>query len=483
MKQQPARLFAIALLLGALGGCSEQGTPAPGHSSDTTTATAAAPTNRIDIPPAVRQNLGITFIEVETRRVAQTLRVPGRFEFQPTARREHRTMLAGRVELLAEQFDSVAPGDPLYRIESPAWRELQQQLTDAIATIEQLTTRLASYGPLREAHRNHEQQLEEIIGIRRQRVTQLEELTEAGGGRVSDLIEARSALSTIEAELAEILEKEASLDADESETRSNLNAARSNKDFLLDKIASLLRISVDELTEPINTPFGPRPRWRSIDAITVAAEEAGVVETISITNGAWATQETAVLTVVQPDRLRFRGVGLQSDLGRIADGQQARIVAPSPTRADGSIDLAQHMTGALRVGLSGDPHDRTVDLIVTPDALASWARAGVSAQLEITTDATAAPMLAIPRAAVQQDGLVPVLFRRDPADPNKAISMEADLGINDGRWVVVRSGLAAGDEIVLDGAFQLMLATAQGGGQPKGGHFHADGTFHSDDHK
>jgi multidrug efflux pump subunit AcrA (membrane-fusion protein) len=139
----------------------------------------------------------------------------------------------------------------------------------------------------------------------------------------------------------------------------------------------------------------------------------------------------------------------------------------------------QTMVGTLQIGLSGDPDERTVDLIVTPESLAPWARSGVSAQLEITTDETAAPSLSIPLAAVQQDGLAPVFFRRDPSDPNKAIRTEADLGIDDGRWVVVHSGLRVGDEIILDGAFQLMLASTQSGGMPAGGHFHSDGTFHS----
>ena len=55
----------------------------------------AAPTNRIDVPASVRQNLGITFAKVERRRVASTIRVPGRFELLPSARREYRATLPG----------------------------------------------------------------------------------------------------------------------------------------------------------------------------------------------------------------------------------------------------------------------------------------------------------------------------------------------------------------------------------------------------
>ena len=76
---------------------------------------------------------------------------------------------------------------------------------------------------------------------------------------------------------------------------------------------------------------------------------------------------------------------------------------------------------------------------------------------------------------MQQDGLKQIFFRRAPDNPNEAIRIDADLGLNDGRWVAVLSGLSDGDEVVLDGGFQLMLATS--GSIQKGGHFHSDGTF------
>ena len=187
-----------------------------------------------------------------------------------------------------------------------------------------------------------------------------------------------------------------------------------------------------------------------------------------------------MLTVVQPDRLRFHAQGLQSDLGVLQDGLAARIVPPTPTRAGRAIDLQDTMSGRMRCGLTGDPDERTIDVYVTPGELSDWARPGVSAQLEIIMDETAESMLAIPLAAVQRDGITPVIFRRDPKDPNVAVRLDADLGPDDGRWVGVLSGLRDGDEVVLDGAFQLMLATS--GSMQKGGHFHSDGMFHEGEH-
>ena len=474
--------FLAALLACVMLGCDRaDDTMVPaanGHEA------GMAPTNRIDIPPAVRQNLGITFAAVEARRIARTLRVSGRFEYQPTAVREYRTMLPGRVELLVEQFASVEPGTPLYRIDSPDWRLLQRDLTDAEASIERLTARVESFGTLIAAHRNHELMLERAIEIRRERISQLEAIVSAGGGRSGDLLDARALTASTEAELAEVLEKEAELSASYTESKAELGAALARRDFLLESATSLLRFDAESLVASVETPgSGVRPMWRSIREITVRAEEAGIVESIGLSNGGWADQTAVVMSIVQPERLRFRGSALQSDLAMLRNGQSATIVPPTPTRASGSIDMLVTMHGTLTIAPSGNASERTIDLIVVPESIAYWARDGVAAQMEIVTDESAEQSLAIPRAAVHRDGLVAVFFRRDPRDANKAIRIEADLGITDGRWIAVNSGVRLGDEVVLDGSFQLMLATATAaGGMPRGGHFHADGTFHADDH-
>jgi hypothetical protein len=220
--------------------------------------------------------------------------------------------------------------------------------------------------------------------------------------------------------------------------------------------------------------------WKAIKKVEVRASQKGVVASIPMSNGAWAQEHALVLDVVQPEKLRFHASGLQSDLGVLRDGLHVQIVPPTPTSAGNAIKLQNTMLGILQVGLNGDANDRTIDLYVTPDSLASWARPGVTAQLEITIEATSTPELSIPLAAVQQDGLKPIIFRRAPDNPNEAIRMEADLGMHDGRWVAVLSGLADGDEVVLDGGFQLMLATS--GSVQQGGHFHSDGTFHEGAH-
>jgi multidrug efflux pump subunit AcrA (membrane-fusion protein) len=443
-----------------------------GHSDDQTPQNP----NLIAIPSAVRSNLGISFVEVERRRVEKTLRVPGRFEYLPTAQREYRTPMPGRVELLVDQFQRVESGDLLYRIDSPGWRELQQQLAEATSQIDRLQAQLKTFGPLLEAHEMHEKSLRETGDVWTTRIDRLVELNEAGGGRVDELTQARASLSSSRADLAEVGEKKAQLLADQEQARAGARAAELRLHYLLDAAAAITSINHDDLTASVDQDGVTEPRWATINKILVRSDLAGVVSEMGLTNGAWADEKSPVLTVVQPDKLRFRASGLQSDLGALGDGLSARIVSPTPTATGRAIPISNSMTGKLMVGLEGDPNDRTIELFLVPDKLLAWARPGVSAQLEIVTDASAEPELAIPLAAVQRDGLTPYIFRRTPDNPDQVLRMEADLGKDDGRWVELLSGVGDGDEIVLDGAFQLMLSTS--GSIQKGGHFHADGTFH-----
>ena len=158
-------LLLVSLTLTACDGDSQQGDNHAEGTGGRSAGQAPKNPNLIDIPSAVRSNLGISFIEVERRRVEKTLRVPGRFEYLPDARREYRTPVPGRVELVVDQFETVDLGALLYRIDSPGWRDLQQQLTEAGSEIDRLSSQIETYGPLLKAHEAHEESLQATIDV------------------------------------------------------------------------------------------------------------------------------------------------------------------------------------------------------------------------------------------------------------------------------------------------------------------------------
>ncbi len=470
-------IIVLAFVLAALpAGCDRKPAtskpPAPGGGA------SPPPTNRVDIPAAVRQNLGITFSKVESRAVSRTLRVPGRFELMPTARREYRASMPGKIEVLVAQYQPVEVDTPLFRIESPRWRQMQGEINDARAAMRLAQAGADSIAPLLAAHEEHHKRLEEAVTIWTQRLSQLEELQKGGTVRADDLVQAKASLATVRAAFTETLEKEAGLAAKRTETAAQLESAKARYELLLATAAAMSGHSVEQLAaETAGVPGVPGvPLWRTLSSIEVRAVAAGLVEALHVTSGAWMDENAPLIETVQPRQVRFRARALQSDLGRLSDGLAASIVSP----AGGTLSTADAMTGTLALAPTADADRRTIELIVTPAQVKPWARAGVSAFVEVTVAGGEREELAIPLACIARDGTQFIIFRRDPRDPDKAIRMEADLGMDDGRWVVIRSGVKEGDEIVSDGVYQLMVATS--GSITKGGHFHPDGTFHEGEH-
>ncbi len=452
------RQLLLFVPLVALAACSPASEPSAPSDSDSPTAQSAEPTNRIDIPATVRRNLGITFAQVQVRDVEHTLRVPGAFELQPLARHEYRMSLPGKVQLLVDQYDPVQPGTPLFRYQSPSWPELLHEIIQGEQAIEaaraEIKVKLAS--------------LDETTA----RLTRARQ-------RIEDLAQADFKKADLEVQAADL---EAALpriqaEVELAETRL-VNAERTRK-HALHRAATASGIPEDELDSEFSAPDAGKntePKYHSIDWIEVRASEPGVVEALAITDGAFVEPPSRVLSTVDPERIRFRALALQADLPKISGSRAARIVPP-PTPG---FPMEDGIPAAMTFGLEAHPEERTITLMATPTETADWIRPGVSAFLEIVTESTQGPALAVPRSAVVQDGLTHLVFRRDPSDPNKAIRVEADLGVSDGLWVVLNSGVMRGDEVVLAGAYELKLAAQQSRASQMSGHVHADGSFHDE---
>ena len=349
-------------------------------------------------------------------------------------------------------------GTPLYRYQSPTWPELLHEIIEGEQAIETARAQIeVGEARLAEARARLEVARERLAALERAEFKKVDVAVLA-----ADL---EASLPRLEAELQL------------AETR--LANAERTREHALHRASAASGISEEELDAevPSEEAEGRRvPRYSTVDWIEVRAHEAGVVESLAVTDGAYVEPTTLVLSVVDPTEVRFRALALQADLPDLADGGVARIVPP-PTPG---LPMDAGVPATMTLGLRAFPDERTITLVATPEASADWIRPGVSAFLEIVVESTASPVYAVPRSAVVRDGLSHVLFRRDPDDPNAALRVEADLGVTDGVWVELRSGVARGDEVVLAGAYELQLATRAVGASPDGGHVHADGSEHAD---
>lgn len=463
-----------AFFLVVLGGCgvlaglgcrTEENRPAEPSGDAASTAERAdhGPSNRIDVPISVRQNLGITFVRVEGRPVRGTMRIPGQYELRPEARRDYHVMLPGRIELLVTRHQPVKKGSPLFYLDSPGWINLQKELVASLNTMKR------SHADLAVAEAN----LNEV----RQSIEFLEQ-------RLANLAKANMRQVELEAQVAEKRNALPRLEAELGAARVEFSAAHSTYEVMLNSAASFAGVSAAEL-DPDESDEGHahladrEPAWRSLQRLTVRAEADGVVDRVPITNRGWVETGDLVLDTVQPTMLCFHAEALQTDIGKFRNEQTARVVPPP----GGSFDLDDYAEGHIHLGVEAHPDRRTISILHLAERNPQWARAGMTAYLEVYTDGSIARVNAIPESAVVRDGLQRVFFRRDPKNPDVVIRVDADLGTSDGRWVEVKSGVREGDEIVLGGVYPLMLASSSSGTREAGGHFHPDGTFHTGEDK
>jgi multidrug efflux pump subunit AcrA (membrane-fusion protein) len=449
-RNQSNQLIPVLMALAILQGCSAE-SDKPQEENDN----RAAKTNsaRIEIPTTIQRNLGIEFTKVQVRRVAQTLRVPGAFELLPLARREYRLALPGRVELLVDQNQAVTPGQVLYRYQSTAWPELLHEIIEGEQAIATANGK---------------------IKVARTRSSEARTKLELARERLRLLARAEFKRADLEASALELEASLPRLQAELELAQTALSNAQRTRGHALHRAAAAVGLTEKDLLQEVQVGDRTMAAYETYDWIEVRAEHGGFVELLALTNGSFAEAPSLVLSTVDTSQVRFRALALQADLSRIGTINEVRIVPPlSPGMAPDA-----GVPATMTLGLVAHPIERTMTLLAIPKDQAPWIRPGVSAFLEIVVASSDGPQLAVPTSAVLRDGLTHVFFRRDPEDPGVAIRVEADLGISDGRWVVIQSGLMRSDEVVSAGAYELKLATQQESSPAIGGHMHADGTFH-----
>ena len=437
-------LLSSILLLAACG----TSTPPPATEAHPDHPVVESVPGRVELSAVARENLGITFAKAEYRVVQGVLRLPGRFAAAPGSRRIYQAPLDGRVEVLVKPYQQVQPGEVLFRIMSPRWHQLRLELAEGSADAGgTLAAQRLAAGEEQAAATTR------ALSAWKERLATLERLDREIGGKAAERSEAATRIADLSLQAVEANARVARLRREaigpDGTAETGLAAVRLRQ--LLAEAASITGSTPAEL---MALDGQGRPRWSLIEAPEVRATAPGVVEGEVAGTNAWVEEQAAVLTVTDPTGVRLHAAGLQADLPRLRDGLPARIVAYDP--ADRTAIPATVVLGPV-----ADAIDRSVELIAHPaagSALPAWVRPGVTALLEIAVRGSAEEELAIPLAATVPDGLVSVFFRRDPKAPDAVQRVEADLGVSDGRWVVVNSGLKEGDEVVLGGVHPLKLS-------------------------
>ena len=199
--------------------------------------------------------------------------------------------------------------------------------------------------------------------------------------------------------------------------------------------------------------------------VTVKADRDGIVESVELAGGSFAESGGKVLTLVDPQSLRFVSKVTPTDLAKLRDGLPVTV---------------QGRVGTLKVGIGEKAADSVFAVFADPDP--AW-RPGIPVTGECVTDMSEKEVLAVPSEAIVQVGVKPIVFVRDEDEADHFIAFEVKTGAKGGGWTEITNFPDDDEEVVVRGQYELKLAmpSTSGGGAKKAGHFHADGAFHESD--
>ena len=191
----------------------------------------------------------------------------------------------------------------------------------------------------------------------------------------------------------------------------------------------------------------------------------GRVDEQLVASGVFAERGTDILKMTEAKPPVVFALVPFSDARGLADGAKARVgrqmgtMRVDRTRTDGLVGvwIAYDIAGN---GMPG----------ATP---------GESVYVTVEADQSETPVSCVPSSAVFRDGVTPSVFVRDEHDADRFVVKPVVPGRSAVGWTAV-TGLAADDEVVSQGVYELRHALPAVGGERKAaGHFHADGTFHA----
>ncbi|MEB3178109.1 MAG: efflux RND transporter periplasmic adaptor subunit [Nostocaceae cyanobacterium] len=246
----------------------------------------------------------------------------------------------------------------------------------------------------------------------------------------------------------EVLESEAQLKRAQSDVdvaQSRLNISNTIYKTRLQQLGSVANAKgLVTITSPIDGTVAERPV-----SLGQSLQDAG----------------GKLMTIVNDSRVFATANIYEKDLDKVKNGQRVRVkVASLPNR-----------TFAGRITLIGTAVQGETRVVPVQAELSNYSgelKTGMFAELEVITDKTAAPILAIPTSAVVDANGKKLVYVQNG---NAFESVEVTIGETSGDMVEVKTGLFAGDLIVIQRSPQLYAQSLRGGsGEKEHDHEHSE---------
>ena len=180
---------------------------------------------------------------------------------------------------------------------------------------------------------------------------------------------------------------------------------------------------------------------------TLTAPISGVVAEVTATVGGQVEAGAPLVRIVSLDRLQVRGRVFEADLGRLRDATGAATVTAD---AYGDVPFRARL---VSTGAVVDAASRTLDAVFSVVNTGGLLKSGQTVTLDVAVGGTAASIVVRRSAIVSDEAGAPAVFVHPT--PEGFVRRSVLLGPEVAGGVVVRSGLRAGDRVVVEGAYSI----------------------------
>ncbi|MBD2121798.1 efflux RND transporter periplasmic adaptor subunit [Trichocoleus sp. FACHB-262] len=430
------------------------------ESSQTTQAAGA-----ISVDAKTAQLMELKVEPVTRQRLAFGLNTTGQIEPLPNQQVEVTTPVKGTVtRLLVSPGDRVKAGQAVAIMTSPELAELRTTALDrrseAIASVQQAQADLQlaqqNYAQQQKIAATELAQVRSEVSFAQERFDKDQELLASGAIARRTFLESETKLAQAEAALTK------------AESRLSVSEATSQ----LRHAESAVQVAQSRVNLSDET-YQTRLRQLGANAnddgtITITAPIAGTVADLETTTG--ESGEDAgkkVMTIINDSSVQVSANIYEKDLDRIQTGQRVQVkVASLPDRT---------FTGRISViGAAVQGETRVMPVKAELENSDGLLKPRMFAELEVLTDRSPTPVLAIPKSAlVETNDKKQIVFVQNG---DAFQSTEVTLGQASGELVEIKNGLFDGDRIVTQRAMQLYAQSLRGGSKTAEDHEHGETT-------
>ncbi|MBI4230808.1 MAG: efflux RND transporter periplasmic adaptor subunit [Planctomycetes bacterium] len=206
----------------------------------------------------------------------------------------------------------------------------------------------------------------------------------------------------------------------------------------------------------------------SLPAIALRSPIAGIVTQVAAAHGEYVTPERTVFRVLDTSRVLIEARVPEGEIHRVGDAPGASY---ETLEERGRYVPVTGPDGAGRLVLVDreiDPSTRTLRVVYEMPNPLGGLLAGMALHIHVETS-RAEEAIALPESALVEEEGRPVAFVEVSGETFQKRDLE--LGIRDGGWVQVSSGIGEGEKVVVRGAYAVRLASVSTS-IPAHGHAH-----------